>query len=74
MTDKRFWWNGTPDGVGSIMDNETGGYLSYSQCIPMLNELHEENQALKLDNKLLLEEMKEIRDKLTTYLIVKGVE
>lgn len=44
---KRFTWNGTSDGVGSIMDNETEGYLSYSQCIPVLNALHEENECLK---------------------------
>jgi len=45
--EKRFSWNGTSDGFGSIMDNETGEYLSYSQCISKLNELHEENQSTK---------------------------
>lgn len=32
----------------------------------------EKIKSLKLENKLLLEEMKEIRDKLTTYLEIKG--
>ena len=33
--------------------------------------LKEENEQLKLSNRLLLEEMKEIRDKLTVYLEIR---
>jgi hypothetical protein len=54
---ERFWWNGTNDGVGSIMDNETGDYLSYSQCIPMLNKLHEENVELREAMKRLMADL-----------------
>ena len=53
MTD-RFWWNGTSDGVGSIMDNETGGYLSYSQCVLQLNEMDKEIKELKEAMKRLM--------------------
>ncbi len=38
----------------------------------LLNKQDEEIKSLKLENKLLLEEMKEIRDKLTLYLEIKG--
>lgn len=54
MTDKRFWWNGTSDGIGSIMDNETGDYLSYSKCISLLNELNDENEYWKHRTSQLL--------------------
>lgn len=59
---KRFYWNGTSDGIGSIMDNETGGYLSYSQCITALNNLHEKNQTLKAENMMLKQQLKEQDD------------
>ena len=62
MTAKRFSWNGTSDGIGSIMDNETGGYLSYSQCITALNNLHEKNQTLKAENMMLKQQLKEQDD------------
>ena len=39
-----------------------------------LNEKEEEIKSLKLENQLLLEEMKEIRDKLSIYLKIKGVD
>ena len=45
-----------------------------NEVVDLLNVLHEENEALKLDNKLLLGQIKEIRDKLTVYLQVKGIE
>lgn len=38
----------------------------------LLNKQDEEIKSLKLENKLLLEEMKEFRDKLTVYLEIKG--
>ena len=57
MTEKRFWWNGTSDGVGSIMDNETGGYLSYSQCVLMLNKQHDEIIELREAMKRLMADM-----------------
>lgn len=40
--------------------------------VDLLNEQEEEIKGLKLENQLLLEEMKEIRDKLTIYLKIKG--
>ena len=52
------------------MDNE----LEANSTCETMNALYEEKEALELDNKLLLEEMKEIRDKLTVYLKVKGIE
>ena len=39
----------------------------------LLNKQEEEIKSLKLENKLLLEEMKEFRDKLTIYLQIRGV-
>lgn len=39
----------------------------------LLNKQDEEIKSLKLENKLLLEEMKQIRDKLTIYLEIKEV-
>ena len=44
---------------------DNGKIICFMDMFDLLNALHEENEALKLDNKLLLEEMKEIRDKLT---------
>ena len=41
------------------------------EVVNRLNALHEENEQLKLSNRLLFEEMKEIRDKLTVYLEIK---
>lgn len=38
----------------------------------VLNKQEEEIKSLKLENKLLLEEMKEFRDKLTLYLQIRG--
>ena len=38
----------------------------------LLNKQDGEIKCLKLENKLLLEEMKQIRDKLTIYLEIKG--
>lgn len=38
------------------------------------NKQDEEIKSLKLENKLLLEEIKQIRDKLTIYLEIKGVK
>ena len=38
----------------------------------LLNKQDEEIKSLKLENKLLLEEIKQIRDKLTIYLEIKG--
>lgn len=49
-----------------------GKYLTSSDVVVLLNEQEEEIKSLKLENKLLLEEMKEIRDKLTIYLEIKG--
>ena len=40
----------------------------------IMNEQEEEIKSLKLENQLLLEEMKEIRDKLSIYLKIKGVD
>lgn len=42
--------------------------------VDLLNEKGEEIKSLKLENQLLLEEMKEIRDKLSIYLKIKGVD
>lgn len=42
--------------------------------VDLLNEQGEEIKSLKLENQLLLEEMKEIRDKLSIYLKIKGVD
>lgn len=42
--------------------------------VDLLNEQGEEIRSLKLENQLLLEEMKEIRDKLSIYLKIKGVD
>lgn len=42
--------------------------------VDLLNEQGEEIKSLKLENQLLLEEMKEIRDKLSIYLEIKGVD
>ena len=42
--------------------------------VDLLNEQGEEIKNLKLENQLLLEEMKEIRDKLSIYLKIKGAD
>lgn len=42
--------------------------------VDLLNEQEEEIKNLKLENQLLLEEIKDIRDKLTIYLKIKGVD
>ena len=70
MTEKRFEYKNH-----KVFDNLTGEYHSSNMVsVNVLNALHEEKEALKLNNKLLLEEMKEIRDKLTVYLQIKGIE
>ena len=42
--------------------------------VDLLNEQEEEIKNLKLENQLLLEEIKDIRDRLTIYLKIKGVD
>ena len=44
------------------------------EIVDLLNEKGEEIKSLKLENQLLLEEMKEIRDKLSIYLKIKGAD
>ena len=72
MTEKRFKLVEYLPNVIRIEDNHQK--LNGHKIVDLLNELHEEKEKLKLDNELLLTEMKEIRDKLTIYLQVKGYE
>ena len=58
----------------TIVSTEIQDVIFAESVLDELNALHEENEALKLDNKLLLEEIKEIRDKLTVYLQIKGIK
>lgn len=68
MTKKRF----IVDDCGTLIDMQTNDNYDYvSDVCDLLNELHKENEQLKLTNRLLLEEMKEIRDKLTVYLEIR---
>ena len=68
MTKKRF----IVDDCGTLIDMQTKDNYDYvSDVCDLLNELHKENEQLKLSNRLLLEEMKEIRDKLTVYLEIR---
>lgn len=68
MTKKRF----IVDDCGTLIDMQTKDNYDYvSDVCDLLNELHKENEQLKLTNRLLLEEMKEIRDKLTVYLEIR---
>lgn len=63
------------DGSFHYLDKNTGEKITSTLRLETkLNALHEKNEALKLDNKLLLEEIKEIRDKLTVYLQIKGIK
>ena len=55
-----------------ITDN--GKEITPLEVVDLLNEKEEEIKSLKLENQLLLEEMKEIRDKLSIYLKIKGVD
>ena len=82
MTDKQFTFHISEldeviitresDGVEAYLGNEECIDIDYIVLIvDLLNELHEENESLKLENKLLLEEMKEIKDKRTVYLQIK---
>lgn len=56
---------------------KNGKFVAYvdvidtKRIVDLLNEQEEEIKSLKLENQLLLEEMKEIRDKLTIYLKIK---
>ena len=56
--------------IGSFYLNDKP--ITNKEVCDLLNEQEEEIKSLKLENKLLLEEMKEIRDKLTIYLEIKG--
>ena len=68
MSEKRF----IIDDCGTLIDMQTKDNYDYvSDVCDLLNELHKENEQLKLTNRLLLEEMKEIRDKLTVYLEIR---
>lgn len=48
--------------------------MDANRIVKTLNKQEEEIKSLKLENQLLLEEMKEIRDKLTIYLKIKGAD
>ena len=56
-----------------IWDKEKRALINY-EVVDLLNKQEEEIKSLKLENQLLLEEMKEIRDKLSIYLKIKGVD
>ena len=56
--------------IGSFYLNDKP--ITNKEVCDLLNEQEEEIKSLKLENKLLLEEIKEIRDKLTIYLEIKG--
>lgn len=61
----------------AITDNDKEIAIIYGQDYPieivdLLNSQEEQIKSLKLENQILLEEMKEIRDKLTIYLEIKG--
>ena len=56
--------------IGSFYLNDKP--ITNKEVCDLLNEQEEEIKSLKLENKLLLEEMKEIRDKLTIYFEIKG--
>lgn len=58
-----------------LMDGDKdceGQYMDRASLLHLLNEQDEEIKSLKLEYKLLLEEMKQFRDKLTIYLEIKG--
>ena len=78
MTEKRFthkkWYDDRQLFDGDEPFAIVDVYIQAEEICNKLNELHEEKEELKLDNELLLTEMKEIRDKLTIYLQVKGYE
>lgn len=46
--------------------------MDANKIVKTLNKQEAEIKSLKLENQLLLEEMKEIRDTLTIYLKLKG--
>ena len=46
--------------------------MNENELIEKIKEQDEEIKSLKLENKLLLEEMKQFRDRLTIYLEIKG--
>jgi hypothetical protein len=82
MTEKRFiliegFKKGTHTGIWDKWkqnNQRVGDELWLGEVVAMLNEgvaIVEENEQLKLTNRLLLEEMKEIRDKLTVYLEIR---
>lgn len=48
--------------------------MDANRIIKTLNKQEEEIKSLKLENQLLLEEIKEIRDKLMIYLEIKGAD
>lgn len=65
MTEKRFTRSNT-------YGWQKNAILELIHGLDELNrKLKEENKSLKLENKVLLEEMEEIRDKLTLYLKIK---
>ena len=74
---KRFTMDNPNDWGFPITDNVTGKVYNCASNILMkelcvdVNTIVEENEQLKLTNRLLLEEMKEIRDKLTVYLEIR---
>ena len=57
-----------------LIENTDGKTFDLTEIENLLNGQEEEIKNLKLENQLLLEEMKEIRDKLTLYLKIKGVD
>lgn len=60
--------------VMGLIENTDGKTFDLTEIENLLNGQEEEIKNLKLENQLLLEEMKEIRDKLTLYLKIKGVD
>ena len=59
--------------IGEYIDeNHTDKPLRNDIVVDLLNEQEETIQNQKMEMNLLLEEMKEIRDKLTIYLEIKG--